>query len=61
MTPSRRIGRAGDLPILPIGAVVAHLFFLLTGFGGAIFPGAILVVIAVVTWKRRNPPPVTLR
>lgn len=50
---------AAALACTMIGAVMAHLFFLDTGIGGAIFPAAILVVIAVAVWKRRNPPPQT--
>jgi len=35
-----------------IGAVGVHLFVLPTGFGGAVFPGALLVFIAVVATRR---------
>lgn len=47
------------------GAMIAHLFLLPTGIGGAVFPAAVLLVIAVATWRRRHPPtrssPMTLR
>jgi putative oxidoreductase len=35
-----------------IGAVVVHMFVLDTGFGGAIFPLALLVFISVVATRR---------
>lgn len=35
-----------------IGAVIVHLFVLDTGFGGAIFPLALLILIAVVVIRR---------
>lgn len=35
-----------------MGAVIVHLFVLDTGFGGAIFPLALLILIAVVVIRR---------
>lgn len=46
---------AGLLACTMVGAVAAHLFFLPTGVGGALFPAAILGAIAVAVWRRRNP------
>lgn len=37
-----------------IGAAFVHLFVLDTGFGGAIFPLALLVFIAAVAARRRE-------
>jgi putative oxidoreductase len=47
-----------------LGAMAAHLFVLDTGIGGAVIPGALLVLVALAGWKGRGEPapvPLTFR